>query len=205
MTSSPAHPPSPAPQDHPKAAAIRRATGSSFDAWVQRLDEAGARGLGHAAIARTLVDDWGVGDWWAQSVAVAYEQHIGRREVGQSCAGDFGVSASRTIDGDMDTVRERWDRFMSVDRRQQCGLSEGRLTDSEKWRYWRCDAEDGSTLSVNITAKPSRTEVGTHCARSSLAIAHKGIATGRERDIWKSMWKSTLNDFTTWIEENRAP
>lgn len=194
----------PAPQGHPRAASIERATGTGFATWVTRLDEAGGRERDHAAIAGMLVDRWGVGEWWAQSLTVAYEQHIGRRVVGQSCEGDFGASASRTVDGGIDQVREQWHRFMTAPRRQELGLGEGRLTDSQKWRYWRADVEDGSKLSVNVTAKPGRAGGGTDDApRSTLAIEHKGIESAQARDAWKGAWKAVLTDFTTWTKENR--
>lgn len=214
----------PAPKDHPRASAIAGATGTDFPTWVQRLDGAGGRDLDHAAIARLLVDQWDVQEWWAQSVTVAYEQQIGRRVVGQSCEGNFSASASRTVDGDMDAVRDLWGRFMTDERREQLGLSQGRLTDTEKWRYWRADVEDGTKLSVNVTAKagsartgsPKAGSAGTDSAkadaansstgagaRSTLAIEHKAIETAEARDAWKSAWASTLNDFTTWIKENR--
>ncbi|WP_284690649.1 hypothetical protein [Brachybacterium epidermidis] len=35
---------------------------------MTRLDEAGCRERDHAAIAGMLVDRWGVGEWWAQSL-----------------------------------------------------------------------------------------------------------------------------------------
>lgn len=194
----------PAPMDHPRASAIAHATGTDFPTWVERLDEAGGRDLDHAAIARLLVQDWGVQEWWAQSLTVAYEQQIGRRVVGQSCEGDFSASASRTLDGDMDAVRDLWDRFMAEDRREQLGLGEGRLSDTEKWRYWRADVEDGTRLSVNVTTKTSGTKNSSgDSPRSTLAIEHKGIETAEARDAWKGAWASTLNDFTTWIKENR--
>ena len=40
-------------------------------------------------------------------MTIAYEQLIGRRVVGQSCAGDFAASASRTLPGDPDADENR--------------------------------------------------------------------------------------------------
>lgn len=65
-----------------------------------------------------------ISEWWAQGVTVAYEQIIGRRVVGQSCEGDFAASASRTVPGDPDSVRDRWDAFMTPQRREELGLAE---------------------------------------------------------------------------------
>lgn len=190
------------PHEHPRAAAIARATGIDFPTWVQRLDEAGGRDLDHAPLARLLVERWEVEEWWAQSLTVAYEQQIGRRQVGQSCEGDFSASASRTLDGDMDQVRDAWDRFMTEQRREEMGLSAGRLTDTDRWRYWRADVEDGTRLSINVTAKQGKPGTVGAADRSTLAVEHKGIETAEGRDAWKKAWKATLDDFTTWTKEN---
>lgn len=198
-----------APQDHPRAAPIERATGVSLATWTQRLDDAGARDLDHTAIARLLPQRWEIIEWWAQAVTVAYEQIIGRRVVGQSSAGDFAASASRTVPGDMDTVRAAWHDFMTAQRRGELGLGEPRLSDSASWRYWRADVTDGTTASVNITTKSVTITTKTDPAgavsapRSTLGIEHKGIETADGRDVWKAAWKQALTDFTAALKETR--
>ena len=182
-------------QQHRHAARIENATAVPLAAWVQRIDEAGGRDLDHAAIARMLPQRWGISEWWAQGVTVAYEQVIGRRVVGQSCEGDFAASASRTVPGGMDSVRSRWDAFMSAERREELGLEQPGLTDTARWRYWRAAVQDGTRVSVNITAKDA--------GRSTLGLEHKGIETAEGREVWKAAWKRTLTDFTAWDEENR--
>ncbi|MGO1225483.1 MAG: hypothetical protein ACTMII_02440 [Brachybacterium sp.] len=176
------------PQEHPHAPRIESGTGTSLAAWVQRIDDAGGRELDHTAIARLLPQRWEISEWWAQGVTVAYEQIIGRRVVGQGCAGDFAASASRTLPGDPDAVRSRWDAFMSAARREELGLEQPSLSDTPKWRYWRAAVSDGSRLSVNITAKDEE--------RSTLGIEHKGLETADAREVWKTTWKTTLTDFT---------
>ena len=114
--------------------------------------------------------------------------------VGQSCAGDFAASASRTLPGDPDAVRSQWDAFMSAARREELGLEQPSLSDTPKWRYWRAAVSDGSRLSVNITAKDEE--------RSTLGIEHKGLETADAREVWKTAWKTTLTDFTTFTDVN---
>src|SRR5699024_7143057 len=116
-------------EEHRHAARIGAGTGVPLHEWTRRIDEAGGRELDHAAIARLLPERWEISEWWAQGVTVAYEQLIGRRVVGQSSDGDFSASASRTVPGDPDSVRERWDAFMTPARREELGLGEPRLTD----------------------------------------------------------------------------
>lgn len=176
------------PSEHPHAARIEKGTGTALAEWTSRLDEAGAPDLDHTAIARMLSERWDVEGWWAQGVTVAYEQIIGRRVVGQSCEGDFSASASRTLSGDPDAVRDSWDAFMTPARREEIGLEEPTLTDTAKWRYWRAATTDGTRLSVNITAKDE--------GRSTLGIEHKGIETADGRDAWKAAWKRVLADYT---------
>ena len=185
------------PREHPRAASIESGTGTALETWVQRITEAGGPDLDHAAIARLLPERWDITEWWAQGVTVAYEQVIGRRVVGQSCDGDFSASASRTVPGDIDAVRDRWATFMTPARREQLGLEEPRLSDTATWRYWRAAVADGSRVSVNISAKDSpagRTSTGP---RSTLGIEHKGLETAAGRDAWKAAWSRTLADFTT--------
>lgn len=176
------------PSEHPHAARIEAGTGTPLSTWAQRIDEAGGRDLDHTSIARLLPQRWEITEWWAQGVTVAYEQIIGRRVVGQSCQGDFAASASRTVPGDPDAVRARWDAFLTAPRREELGLAEVRLSDTPTWRYWRAAVSDGSRLSVNITAKDSE--------RSTVGLEHKGIETAEGREAWKALWKTTLTDFT---------
>lgn len=183
------------PSEHPRAASIEAATGVALTTWTRRIEEAGGRDLDHAAIARLLPQRWDITEWWAQSVTVAYEQVIGRRVVGQSCAGDFSASASRTLTGDPDAVLARWDAFMTAQRRERLGLGAGDLSSTARWRYWRAALTDGSRLSVNITAKDEN--------RSTLGLEHKGIASAEDREAWKAAWTRTLTDFTAFDEENR--
>ncbi|WP_193104893.1 hypothetical protein [Brachybacterium sp. FME24] len=192
------------PAEHPRAASIESGTGTALATWVDRIEQAGGRDLDHTAIARLLPERWDITEWWAQGVTVTYEQLIGRRVVGQSCEGDFAASASRTLVGDPDAVRARWDAYMTPARRARLGLEEPSLTDTATWRYWRAAVEDGTRLSVNITAKAAAKGSATRSPgagssrnpRSTLSIEHKGLGSAADRDAWKAAWTRTLDDFT---------
>ena len=179
------------PEEHPRRRAVEPGTGADRAEWPPRPDAAGARELDHAAIARLVHTEHGVDEWWAQGVTVAYEQIIGRRQVGQSCEGDFAASASRTLDGDMDRVLGDWTAFMTAERRAELTLGEPAVTTTEKWRYWRARAEDGSRASINISAKDGS---GAD-ARSTLAVEHKGLEDADQRAAWKTAWTRTLTAF----------
>ena len=55
-------------------AAVRKATGKSWDEWFAVLDSEGADALPHKQIARLLYDKGYIASsWWCQTVTVAYE------------------------------------------------------------------------------------------------------------------------------------
>ncbi|GAB3616480.1 hypothetical protein GCM10027416_10370 [Okibacterium endophyticum] len=76
---------------------VEKATGRSRDQWRSLLGSSGAATWSHTATASWLVDEHGVDGWWAQSITVDFEQHIGRRKPGQRADGTFEVSVSRTV------------------------------------------------------------------------------------------------------------
>ncbi|MGG5751914.1 hypothetical protein ACQ3I4_04740 [Zafaria sp. Z1313] len=124
--------------------------------------------------------------WWAQGVAVAYEQHTGRRMPGQSCDGSYQVGASRTFNGSMDEARTAWgdlvsglEDFGGVPLDQDATLSE-----SEKWRYWRAPLADGSRVSLDIYEKAP--------GRSSMGINHTKLGSPEAVEHWRSTWKGLL-------------
>lgn len=88
--------------------AITKATNRPWDDWVAALDAAGAREMNHGDIAKQAlklmpepVEQKG---WWAQGVAIAYEQHAGLRIPGQSSDGDFRTSTTKTYADDKDAA-----------------------------------------------------------------------------------------------------
>jgi len=79
--------------------AMQAATGRHPDEWFALLDQAGAKSWTHTEIARYLFEDVQLAGWWAQSVAIRYEQARGMRLPGQKADGTFAVSATKTVDG----------------------------------------------------------------------------------------------------------
>ena len=92
--------------------AITKATNRPWDDWVAALDAAGAREMNHGDIAKQAlklmpepVEQKG---WWAQGVAIAYEQHAGLRVPGETSTGSFQTSTSKTFPGDKDAALKAW-------------------------------------------------------------------------------------------------
>ena len=182
-------------------------TGRTGAQWVEWLDGRGAREMAHADIATLVLAEitaaarkLGDGskssnpEWWAQGVAVHYEQAIGRRSVGQRCDGAWSASASKTLPGDMDAVRDRFAAHMSGVFAASVGVQaadEPGTSDTEKWRYWRCPMSDGSRIAVTVQTKAPGKD---GAVKSTLAVNHDSLADEPARDRVKAWWKEVLAD-----------
>src|SRR5215472_16513452 len=80
-----------------------------MDAWLAILDQAGARELPHNDIWRWLADAGHVAEGGLrEAIVITYEQQIGRREMGQSCYGDYPANMKKVLKGTMDDALQRW-------------------------------------------------------------------------------------------------
>lgn len=185
--------------------ALVRATSIEWEDWTSRLDAAGGRDLAHPELARLTLaeikdqDGCSNPEWWAQTAAVAYEQHIGRRLPGQREDGTFDANASRTVPGTMDEALERVSEVFDAalapapqekndDGRRLVLSGEARTSATEKWRYWRADLADGTTVAVTINDK----KVADGAApKATVAIGHRGLpspdAAAAAKDAWKDL------------------
>lgn len=170
--------------------AIERATGRPWDEWLAVFDSAGARALGHADIARVARANVPAAlanpDWWAQGIAIAYEQHIGIRVPGQSSSGTFRVSASRTVALDRDAAIAAWVEAHG-DRLDHLGHTAGapRRSRTEKRTFWRFPLEDAGKVEVAATAKDAD--------RAVVTVSQEGLASGDTIEAWRAHWKALLS------------
>lgn len=158
-------------------------TGKSMTQWLSMLDD--PHSMPHKDMAEFFVAQ-GVSAWWAQGLTVAIEQHIGRREVGQTCAGTWSASASKTVPGEWEDTFRAFVAFMTLERLPMEG-TEPTTSATEKWRYWRTQLVDGSK--VVITCQ-SRTP-----GKATFAVNHDGLADNVSRETMKAFWRQTLSDF----------
>lgn len=162
------------------------ATGRSLEQWLTLLQEQGAERLSYAEIAKLIVATGDASGWWAQSITVAYEQHIGRRAPGQRGDGTFEVSVSRTLPGSMDEVMGRWNQHISEMSAHDGVSVEGMPERSEtpKWRYWRSTLADGSKVSATISNRSATT--------AGLTVTHARLADAADKERWRKYWKGVL-------------
>jgi hypothetical protein len=186
---APAQGPAAAPADRPEVRppysddVIRANTGRAWDEWFVLLDAWGAAGRPHPEIARWLVEEHGVGGWWAQGVTVAYEQARGLRAPGQRRGGLFEVNATRTVAVPVErlykafadpTLRERWLPGAAVEVRT-----------ARQARSIRANWDDGSTrLVIAFTARGE--------AKSQVALTHERVPDAGTADKLKAFWRERM-------------
>lgn len=167
---------------------IEKATGRSWDDWLEFMKSIGAQALTHAEIAERVRATGDASGWWAQTITVAFEQHIGRRVPGQSSRGDFQVSVSRTLSGDMDDALALW--LARVEGRSsfdEIPLADGpQVTRTQKWRYWRAGLVDGSRIVVSTYDKGA--------GKAALTVSHENLASNEAQVQWRGYWKAFIAD-----------
>jgi hypothetical protein len=172
-------------------ASIEKATAIAWDAWVEYLDAQGGREATHKQVvsrARSHMPPHVTNArWWAQSVAVAYFHHLGRREPGQRQDGTLEVCVSRTLPGTLDETLQRWLAF--VDERDTFADSpmaqESTVSATSTWRRWRTRLEDGTRVTVDI---------GTRRGTSVLTVTHARLSSKDQLEQHRTWWKEMLAD-----------
>lgn len=174
-------------------AGIEKTTDRSWDTWLAFFDSIQADQLDHPAIAKHVYDQLiNIEDinaaWWAQSITVAYEQHIGRRTPGQSGDGDFQVSISRTLAGTMDDIMQQW-VALAGDRSEfnsTATIDTARTSETEKWRHWRVDLEDETLVTASVQQKTTE--------KSILTVTHTKLTSSAQAEQWRNFWKEFLQE-----------
>jgi hypothetical protein len=166
-------------------AAIEKGTGKPWDEWVKFLDSINASELTHKEIA-TRVHEHGSPDWWAQTITVAYEQHIGRRVPGQDDKGEFSVSVSKTLDGTMDDALNAWTRLVKNQHEfDSIPITKpGEISKTNKWRYWRATLGDGTHVLVTTYEKSPD--------KSNLTVTHEKLESAESVEHLRAYWKEFL-------------
>lgn len=166
--------------------AVRAATGKDWSEWFELLDSAGAQQMSHKQITSWLSDNGHLSGMWCQAVVTTYEQEIGRRQVGQTCDGDWNAGVRRVVTCSPEAAFELWCR--SVDGESSFNgvpVADGpRVNVTQRFHYWRVTLADGSRVDVNVYDSPK--------GEVSLSVSHRKLATREAFTTWKAYWKSHL-------------
>ncbi|MBX3531415.1 MAG: hypothetical protein KF849_12460 [Rhizobiaceae bacterium] len=170
-------------------AAFGDKTGRDWAGWLAFLERIGARDLSHTQIAEKVAATGDASPWWAQSITVAFEQHIGRRKPGQRNSGAFEVSANRTVAEDRTSLFARVAAHLGAAKSlgDVAVGSDARTSITPKRSYWRATLADGST--VQLAAEPKGD------GKTMLNVTHMKL--GAEADVarWRAFWKDELGKF----------
>lgn len=170
---------------------VRETTGRAMDAWIAILDQAEARGLPYNDIWRWLADAGHLAEGGLrEAIVITYEQQIGRREIGQSCYGDYPANVNKALKGTMDDVLQRWLDLVGNKRTFNGAdtVSEPSVTTTEKFRYWRAKLADGTRVTVTIWRMPD--------GRVSLGVQHRTFPDRTTADACKAYWKEFMAPLT---------
>jgi len=165
---------------------IKKGTGKSWQDWLEFFESIDAANLSHKEIAEQASTLGGAPSWWRQMVAVAYEQHIGRRFPGQDSDGQYSVSVSKTMSVGLDEAMAAWVALVGdCTEFSNVAIVRGPdLSHTDKWRYWRCSLADGSRLNVYVYLKPPN--------KSVLGIDHNKLELPEQVDHWRAYWQDLL-------------
>src|ERR1043166_6292617 len=78
-------------------AALKKATGCTWQRWVKALDHDEAYAWTHARIAKHVREKYKTPSWWTQPVTVGYERIRGLRSRGQQRDGTHRTSKSKVM------------------------------------------------------------------------------------------------------------
>lgn len=185
----------PLPEDYAKLAgmsdaAVRDATGRDWVAWAKVLDAQDASSWPHADIARWLMDEHGVGGWWAQGVTVAYERFRGLRDVGQRRGGGYDMNKTKTVGVSFERLkaafsepgeRDAWVRDLELD-----------PVPTRSHQSLRFRAPDGRTVAAWFVEKGDE--------RATVSVQVEGLPTKEEADAHRAAWGERLDRLKARLE-----
>jgi uncharacterized protein YdhG (YjbR/CyaY superfamily) len=165
---------------------VGKATGKGWGKWFAILNQEKADKLEHKEIVKLLLGKYKVDGWWAQSITVEYERHLGKRKVGQVKDGTYQTAVNKTLPGNLDQVFKIWlDKVRDIKEFNSIPLSgKPSISQSEKWRYWRVDLQDGSKVTITVGTKTAD--------KSILTFSNEKLKSQNAIDQWKAFWKNYI-------------
>ena len=172
-------------------AAVRRATGKSWDEWFALLDAWQGTKHNHTEIARHVHETYGIDGWWAQSVTVGYERARGMRALHQRPDG-FSMNASKTFPV---SVERLFAAFVEQDERDRwLEAVELRPRTSQPQKSARFDVLPGETrLAVAFVAKGPQ--------KAAAQLQQDRLASAEDVARWKALWKEQLDLLADFLRE----
>ena len=170
---------------------VRRGTGRERAEWFVLLDDWGGAPRPYGEIAAWLRDEHGLSAWWAQKLAVEYQQARGTRPPGIRPDGTFEVTGSKAIAAAHERVyeaivdpasREAWIPGVALHERGAKPYVQVRFD-------WG-DAGGRVTLSLEATSPDG----------TSVAVQHSRLPDQTSAEAAKAAWRNRLTALKALIE-----
>ncbi|HYH57580.1 MAG TPA: SRPBCC domain-containing protein [Anseongella sp.] len=195
-------------------ASVEKATGKTWQQWMDLLDREEAAERSHKEIAK-LLENFTGNAWWCQSIALAYERHKGKRVRGQTSDGKFQLGVSKTVYLDNDRLWE----LLSSERGMETWL--GRIREGKGAPEGTYRTQDGVSGEITVLKPGSHFRMTWRPAnwdhssvlqvrtvpkkdRSVLTFHHEGLASLREREEMKAYWTERMNRLLNLLEQARG-
>jgi uncharacterized protein YndB with AHSA1/START domain len=162
--------------------AVQKATGKTWEEWLDLLDRENAVTMPHAQIAKFLGERFKVEPWWRQMITVGYEQARGMRFKHEKKDG-FEISVSRTFDVPGAAL---FTAFLDPARRASwCHERSYNVRSSNRPSSLRIEWTDGSSVVVAITRKGN--------SRAAVTVQHGKLANAEKAAEAKRQWTESLD------------
>lgn len=172
------------------SAAVRKATGRTWAQWLAVLDRGGARKLARRAITQLLAHKHQLPDWWAQMVAVGYEQARGLRRKHPETDG-FEISVAKTVAAPVDRAFAAWkDPVLREQWLPHTPLTIRKATPHKSIRIlWA----DNTRVGVNFWPKGP--------LKCSIVPEHGKLTTPEAAEKMKAYWAGKLEALRAFLEK----
>ena len=162
--------------------AVKAKTGKNWQGWFAILDKAKAQKMNHTGIATYLYEKQKLDGWWAQMVAVTYEQTRGLRQKYQR-PGGYEISVSKIIPVSLPTLYKSFndERIRSGWLKEE-GIAIRKATPNKSMRVTWIDNK--TNLEVNFYDKGD--------SKAQIVVQHTKLANMSEAEKMKKYWKEKL-------------
>lgn len=172
--------------------AVEKATGKSWDEWIEIIDKEGGEKLTHKEIARLLYDKKYIENgWWCQQVTVGYEYAKGRRKVGETLTQGYEIGVQKMLPVNKEKLwkflnskrgKEIWSKDIEYEMRT--------VKDGERLRMkWkRPEWKSYSTLQITLFC-PRNTE-----EKTNINFHQERLPSLKARSQMRDHWKKKLEE-----------
>ena len=171
---------------------VQAKTGKNWQGWFAVLDKANAKKMNHTEIAAYLYEKQKLDGWWAQMVAVTYEQVRGLRQKYER-PGGYEISVSKVIPVPLSSLYKSWmDEKVRNLWLKEKGMTVSKATPNKSIRAAWNDKK--TRLEVNFYAKGS--------SKSQVVVQHAKLGNMSQAEKMKKYWKEKLEKLNAALEKS---